>query len=710
VGKYDPWDEFFAGIEEDDVTFDMAELEAVLEAPLPPSAREHPAWWGRAHNHARWAAYGFTASPDLRRQRVRFRRRSRRTQPPGDRSGTPAVGTGLPDRRLILVGCVAEKRPVPSPAKDLYISPLWKKRRAYAESTGMPWAILSAEHGLVLPDQVIEPYDRSLRDETLAYRREWSQRTARAVVDLCRRLGVFTVEVHAGAAYLEHGLIGGLNAAGLRVLWPVRGLRIGEQLAWYDEHTEPAAPDLSPEEEPLGEEPAEPGRDPEGRSDIPVIVEMRRIGAFTYRWPDATETFQHGWEGTCRFGGRDAVFRHGVGTRHVYGTDRVHTVTWIDGDPVVEGVAADDYLRTRGLLSLIKKADGSMARTRDEVPSGYGAFFVVDHRSEVDASYSRRGMAVKIRVDDVSAWLHHALLRRRDPGGGGGSDRPSGPDDPGGTLVSAHTPTPGGAPPPAGGDALPVERKRMIAEVLVAFGQSDDVKHPDVGPPEYTADPEANQLLADDPFAFLIGVLCDQGVRAEKAWAAPLELSRRLGHLDPRRMLADPEAVVLAFQEPTPLHRFVDTVPRWILSAAERVLSDYGGDAGRIWGDRPTAVELQERLRAFEGIGQKKAAMAVALLAFDFGVEIRQMQGSDIAYDVHVRRVFLRTGLAEYDDVDHMVGVAREIHPERPGALDAPAWVVGRTWCRPSEPRCRACVLDDVCAHRIDAAADVRGV
>ncbi len=709
MGKYDPWDEFFARIEDDDVTFDMAELEAVLGAPLPPSAREHPAWWGRAHYYAKWAAYGFSASPDLRRQRVRFRRRPRHVVSPGGRAGSPTVGNGPSDGRLILVGCVAEKRPVPSPAKDLYVSPLWQKRRAYAESTGMPWAILSAEHGLVLSDQVIEPYDRSLRDESPAYRRAWSEQTARAVVDLCRRLGVTTVEAHAGAAYLEHGLIGGLNTAGIRVLWPVRGVRIGEQLAWYDEHTGPAAPDPSPGGQPPGEAPSEPGQAPEDPFDIPVILEMRRIGAFTYRWPDATEAFQHGWEGTCRFGGQEVGFRHGVGTRHVYGADRVHTVTWIDGNPVVEGIAADDYLRTRGLLSLIKKADGSMVRTRDQVPPGYGAFVVVDHRSEVDAPYSRRGMAVKIRVDDVAAWLHHALLRRHDPGGGADS-RPSGPDGAGGIPVSAQRHIPGGGAMRASGEALSVERKRMIAEALVAFGQSDEVKHPDVGLPEYTADPEANRLLADDPFAFLIGVLCDQGVKAEKAWVAPLELSRRLGHLDPGRMLADPEAVRRAFQEPTPLHRFVENVPRWILSAAERVISDYGGDAGRIWGDRPTAVELQERLRAFEGIGQKKAAMAVALLAFDFGVGIRQMQGSDIAYDVHVRRVFLRTGLAEYDEVAHMVSVAREIYPERPGALDAPAWVVGRTWCRPSDPLCRGCVLDDVCAHRIDAADGVKGV
>ena len=71
------------------------------------------------------------------------------------------------------------------------------------------------------------------------------------------------------------------------------------------------------------------------------------------------------------------------------------------------------------MLSLIKSHDGSMVRRPDEVPAPYRRFQVVDHRSEIDAPYSRYGMAVKIRVDDLTAWVAHALLR--------GGPEPSGP-------------------------------------------------------------------------------------------------------------------------------------------------------------------------------------------------------------------------------------------------------------------------------------------
>jgi hypothetical protein len=88
-------------------------------------------------------------------------------------------------------------------------------------------------------------------------------------------------------------------------------------------------------------------------------------------------------------------FRHGVGRRVAYGRSRVHTVTWLDGEPRVEGVEADDHERSRALLSRIKRADGAMARSPGEVPPGYERFEIVTHRDEIDAPYSPFGLAVE---------------------------------------------------------------------------------------------------------------------------------------------------------------------------------------------------------------------------------------------------------------------------------------------------------------------------
>jgi uncharacterized HhH-GPD family protein len=180
-----------------------------------------------------------------------------------------------------------------------------------------------------------------------------------------------------------------------------------------------------------------------------------------------------------------------------------------------------------------------------------------------------------------------------------------------------------------------------------------------------------------NPFAFLLAVIFDQGIPAERAWRAPYDLMRRLGHLDPARMLADPDGVRAAVAQPPVLHRYREKVPGWLVAAARIVLDDYGGDAARIWNDHPTARQLQ-RLDRFPGIGQKKAAMAVEILDRDLGTPVRELDGSDIAYDVHVRRVFLRTGLAEYDDLVHMIDVARKGIP-RMARGDRPAHLANRT-------------------------------
>jgi hypothetical protein len=64
--------------------------------------------------------------------------------------------------RIGLVGCVKTKRSFASPGKDLYASPLFRGRRRYVEASCDRWFVLSALHGLVAPDEVLEPYDVTL--------------------------------------------------------------------------------------------------------------------------------------------------------------------------------------------------------------------------------------------------------------------------------------------------------------------------------------------------------------------------------------------------------------------------------------------------------------------------------------------------------------------------------------------------------------------
>ena len=86
------------------------------------------------------------------------------------------------------------------------------------------------------------------------------------------------------------------------------------------------------------------------------------------------------------------------------------------------------------------------------------------------------------------------------------------------------------APPPA-------PSHWAVAAALLAYGRSTSAKAAKADP-EFTPNPDANRLIIEDPFAFLLAVIFDQGIKAERAWAAPYALRQRLGHLDPARMAA----------------------------------------------------------------------------------------------------------------------------------------------------------------------------
>src|SRR5688572_15378781 len=82
----------------------------------------------------------------------------------------------MPNSSLFLVACVAGKRSVSCPAKDLYISALFTKSRRYVEGQGGPWFILSAQHGLLAPNTWTQPYDKTLHGMKADERQSWAQR------------------------------------------------------------------------------------------------------------------------------------------------------------------------------------------------------------------------------------------------------------------------------------------------------------------------------------------------------------------------------------------------------------------------------------------------------------------------------------------------------------------------------------------------------
>jgi hypothetical protein len=130
-------------------------------------------------------------------------------------------------KRIILISCVSQKLNKSAKAKELYISPLFRKNFRYAEILYPEHIfILSAKYGLVKPDDEIAPYDATLNKMSAAEKKEWA---AAVVVQLKRFADLQNDEFIflAGENYRKY-IIPEIQ----KYYIPMEGLGIGKQLQW----------------------------------------------------------------------------------------------------------------------------------------------------------------------------------------------------------------------------------------------------------------------------------------------------------------------------------------------------------------------------------------------------------------------------------------------------------------------------------------------
>lgn len=240
MSKYQPLLDWLVKQSADTTDASFTEIERVVGFQLPRSAKIYNAYWSNANPiGAELHRIGWRARHRAH-ERVEFVRRAlQRPSVALAKSTADAEGqTSAPD--LVLLGCVKTKRPGVHAARDLYTSALFVGRRAHPESTGAPWFILSAEHGLIAPDARIESYDRSLTRMSASERQQWAQRVLDQVGQLVGTIEGLAVEIHAGAHYRHPLLLSGLKARRAAVTVPLAHLPLGGQLAWYRDHFQPA--------------------------------------------------------------------------------------------------------------------------------------------------------------------------------------------------------------------------------------------------------------------------------------------------------------------------------------------------------------------------------------------------------------------------------------------------------------------------------------
>ena len=134
----------------------------------------------------------------------------------------------------------------------------------------------------------------------------------------------------------------------------------------------------------------------------------------------------------------------------------------------------------------------------------------------------------------------------------------------------------------------------------------------------FTEDDAACRLLADDPFALLVGFALDQQVTVQQAFLGPLRLKERLGTLEPAAVAkADLEPI---FREKPAIHRFPGSMAERVRELAATVVDEYGGDASRLWTEAADGADLRRRIAGLPGFGEMKVKSLGAVLAKRFGI------------------------------------------------------------------------------------------
>jgi uncharacterized HhH-GPD family protein len=137
----------------------------------------------------------------------------------------------------------------------------------------------------------------------------------------------------------------------------------------------------------------------------------------------------------------------------------------------------------------------------------------------------------------------------------------------------------------------------------------------------FTGNEEADELIAREPLALLIGFVLDQQVPVQKAFSSPLELKKRFGgQLDAHDIAGrDPTELEEIFRAKPALHRYPATMAHRTQDLCAAIASEYDGDAERVWADAEDGNDLRRRLLDLPGIGDMKVRSLIAILGNRFG-------------------------------------------------------------------------------------------
>jgi uncharacterized HhH-GPD family protein len=138
---------------------------------------------------------------------------------------------------------------------------------------------------------------------------------------------------------------------------------------------------------------------------------------------------------------------------------------------------------------------------------------------------------------------------------------------------------------------------------------------------QITGDPHADEVLSDNPFALLVGMMLDQQYPMEHAFRGPAKVLDRFGSIEPAAIAAaDADGFKALCSTPPAIHRFPGSMAARLQELAGLVEARYDGHAERLWAEATSGADLLKRVMELPGFGRQKAQIFTALLAKQLGV------------------------------------------------------------------------------------------
>lgn len=241
---------------------------------------------------------------------------------------------------------------------------------------------------------------------------------------------------------------------------------------------------------------------------------------------------------------------------------------------------------------------------------------------------------------------------------------------------------------------------------LDLFLNSDIIKNLSNKDMGYSDNRKANDLIFTNDFAFIIGLIFDQGIKSNLAWQAPYLLKQRLGILTPQHIsnmtVNEMEEVIKANNYT--LHRYPSTIAKNLIKSSIIINQEFKGDTKNIWFNNSSYKGVKKNLLKLAGIGEKKANLAILMLSRDFNHKYKDINTLPLALDVHLKRVLKRSGFflnnEDRESTLYIEEIFREAFPKFHALTGTPLWYIGQNFCHAKIPNCRPCPLFKKCKRK----------